>query len=167
MLRLKPKDIYYPTVPGKSTKLTGVAGEMVPKGQVLGLQKRVDELERALGRKALIEWAGRGVLRQLQERLRLSGMPGNIRGGETPGAKVDRGLQSASPPQRLGDALTGRVLCGMDSQKQKTTCPKLGGAVQVLREAYEREIPSVLSAVCPSLWLCLFTCGLTSARRRP
>ena len=26
---------------------------MVPKGQVLGLQKRVDDLERALGRKAL------------------------------------------------------------------------------------------------------------------
>ena len=29
------------------------SGEMVPKGQVLGLTKRVDELERALGRKAL------------------------------------------------------------------------------------------------------------------
>jgi transposase-like protein len=29
------------------------SGEMVPKSQVLGLQKRVDELERALGRKAL------------------------------------------------------------------------------------------------------------------
>ena len=29
------------------------SGEMVPKGQVLGLQKRVEELERALGRKAL------------------------------------------------------------------------------------------------------------------
>ena len=29
------------------------AGEMVPKSQVLGLQKRVEELERALGRKAL------------------------------------------------------------------------------------------------------------------
>ena len=28
-------------------------GEMVPKSQVLGLQKRVEELERALGRKAL------------------------------------------------------------------------------------------------------------------
>ena len=28
-------------------------GEFVPKSQVLGLQKRVEELERALGRKAL------------------------------------------------------------------------------------------------------------------
>lgn len=28
-------------------------GELVPKSQVLGLQKRVEELERALGRKAL------------------------------------------------------------------------------------------------------------------
>ena len=28
-------------------------GELVPKGQLLGLQKRVEELERALGRKAL------------------------------------------------------------------------------------------------------------------
>jgi transposase-like protein len=28
-------------------------GEMVPKSHVLGLQKRVDELERALGQKAL------------------------------------------------------------------------------------------------------------------
>jgi transposase-like protein len=28
-------------------------GEMVPKSHVLGLQKRVEELERALGRKAL------------------------------------------------------------------------------------------------------------------
>ncbi len=29
------------------------SGEMVPKSQVLGLQKRIEELERALGRKAL------------------------------------------------------------------------------------------------------------------
>jgi len=29
------------------------SGELVPKCQVLGLQKRVEELERALGRKAL------------------------------------------------------------------------------------------------------------------
>lgn len=29
------------------------SGELVPKSQVLGLQKRVEELERALGRKAL------------------------------------------------------------------------------------------------------------------
>lgn len=29
------------------------SGEMVPRSQVLGLQKRIDELERALGRKAL------------------------------------------------------------------------------------------------------------------
>src|SRR6266446_10207922 len=29
------------------------SGEMVPKSQMLGLQKRVEELERALGRKAL------------------------------------------------------------------------------------------------------------------
>jgi transposase-like protein len=29
------------------------SGEMVPKSPVLGLQKRVEELERALGRKAL------------------------------------------------------------------------------------------------------------------
>lgn len=29
------------------------SGEMVPRSQVLGLQKRVEELERALGRKAL------------------------------------------------------------------------------------------------------------------
>ena len=57
-------------------------------------------------------------------------MPGNISGGETPGAAVDRTLQSASPPQRLEDAVTSRILCGMDSQKQETTCPKLGGAVQ-------------------------------------
>jgi len=29
------------------------SGELVPKSQVVGLQKRVEELERALGRKAL------------------------------------------------------------------------------------------------------------------
>ncbi len=29
------------------------SGELIPKSQVLGLQKRVEELERALGRKAL------------------------------------------------------------------------------------------------------------------
>ena len=29
------------------------SGEMVPKSQVLGLQQRIEELERALGRKAL------------------------------------------------------------------------------------------------------------------
>jgi len=31
----------------------GDAGELIPKGQVVGLQRKVEELERALGRKAL------------------------------------------------------------------------------------------------------------------
>jgi hypothetical protein len=29
------------------------------------------------------------------------------------------------------DAGAGRVLCGMENQKQDTTCPKLSGAVQI------------------------------------
>ena len=31
----------------------GDAGELIPKGQVVGLQRKLEELERALGRKAL------------------------------------------------------------------------------------------------------------------
>jgi len=31
----------------------GDSGELIPKGQVVGLQRKVEELERALGRKAL------------------------------------------------------------------------------------------------------------------
>jgi hypothetical protein len=31
----------------------GDVGELIPKGQVVGLQRKVEELERALGRKAL------------------------------------------------------------------------------------------------------------------
>ncbi len=194
------------------------SGEMVPKSQMLGLQKRIEELERALGRKALevdlfkkstssrgsdyprghkvartghrmfigvrlsgagqapelallstadragapVKTAGRGdgdqptrgsqpgllwlptdsraaqasrlggsVLRQFQARLRVPGVLGNFGEGGAPGAGVDRALQPTRPAQRLRDAVTGRVLCGMESQKQDTTCPKLSGAVHV------------------------------------
>jgi hypothetical protein len=41
-----------------------------------------------------------------------------------------RTLQSPGPAQCLGDAVASRVLCGMVSQKQDSTCPKLGGAVE-------------------------------------
>ena len=49
-------------------------------------------------------------------------------GRQLPG--VDRTLQSPGPAQRLGDAVASRVLCGVVSQKQDSTCPTLGGAVQ-------------------------------------
>jgi hypothetical protein len=42
---------------------------------------------------------------------------------------VDQPLQPGGPAQRLGDAVASRVLCGVVSQKQDSTCPKLGGAV--------------------------------------
>jgi hypothetical protein len=41
-----------------------------------------------------------------------------------------RTLQSPGPAQRLGDAVASRVLCGVVSQKQDSTCSNLGGAVQ-------------------------------------
>lgn len=42
---------------------------------------------------------------------------------------VDRTLQSQGSAQRLGDAVASRVICGVVSQKQDSTCPTLGGAV--------------------------------------
>src|SRR2546422_3002950 len=45
---------------------------------------------------------------------------------------VDRALQSGSSAQRLGDAVAGRVLRRMDSQKQETTCPQLSGPVHTI-----------------------------------
>jgi integrase len=44
---------------------------------------------------------------------------------------VDRPLQSGGAAQRLGHAVTSRVLCGVVSQKQHTTCPQLSGAVHL------------------------------------
>lgn len=76
-----------------------------------------------------VKWRGGGVLWQLQTGLCLPGVSrdGGRRSASTPG--VDRTLQSPGPAQRLGDAVASRVLCGMVSQKQDSTCPKLGGAV--------------------------------------
>ena len=77
-----------------------------------------------------IKRLGGGVLWQLQAGLCLSGVSrdGGRHRASTP--RVDRTLQSPSPAQRLGDAVASRVLCGVVSQKQDSTCPKLGGAVQ-------------------------------------
>ncbi len=60
-------------------------------------------------------------------------MSRNIRGSGPSAPGVDRALQPAGPAQRSEDAVTGRVLCRMDRQKHKTTCPNLTGAVQALR----------------------------------
>ena len=77
-----------------------------------------------------IKRLGGGVLWQLQAGLCLSGVSrdGGRRSASTPG--VDRTLPSPGPAQRLGDAVASRVLCDVVSQKQDSTCPKLGGAVQ-------------------------------------
>jgi hypothetical protein len=76
-----------------------------------------------------VKWLGGGVLWELQAGLCLSGVSrdGGRRSASTPG--VDRTLQSPGPAQRLGDAVASRVLCGVASQKQDSTCPKLSGAV--------------------------------------
>jgi hypothetical protein len=73
---------------------------------------------------------GGGVLWELQAGRCLSGVSrdGGRRRASTSG--VDRTLHSPGPAQRLGDAVASRVLCGVASQKQDSTCPKLGGAVQ-------------------------------------
>jgi len=74
---------------------------------------------------------GGGILRQLQAGLCLPGVSrnGGRRRASTPG--VDRTLQSAGAAQCVGHAGASRVLCGVGSQKQDLTCPKLGGAEQV------------------------------------
>ncbi len=77
-----------------------------------------------------VEGTGRGVLRKLQAGLCLPSMFGELGGSEAPAARVDRTLQSQGAAQRVRNASTSRVLCGVDSQKQETTCPKLSGSVQ-------------------------------------
>jgi len=75
-----------------------------------------------------VQRLGGSVLWELQAGLCLSGMSrdGGRRSASTLG--VDRTLQSAGPAQRVGHAVANRVLCGVASQKQDSTCPKLGGA---------------------------------------
>jgi len=77
-----------------------------------------------------VERLGQGVLRQRQAGLCVSGLLGNLRDGGTADPRVDRALQPARPAQCTWDAVTRGVLCGLESQKHATTCPKLGGAVQ-------------------------------------
>jgi len=67
---------------------------------------------------------------QLQAGLRVSSLLGDIRNGGTENPRVDRPLQPAGAAQSLGDAVTGGVLRGLESQKHKPTCPKLSGSVQ-------------------------------------
>ena len=56
---------------------------------------------------------------EAQPRPRVQGVGGD--GAEEP-------LQPGHAPQCFGDAGAGGVLCGVVSQKQNTTCPKLSGA---------------------------------------
>jgi len=71
---------------------------------------------------------GGGILRQLQARLCLSGVSRNGGRCSASTSGVDRTLQSAGAAQRVGHAVASRVRCGVVSQKQDSTCPKLGGA---------------------------------------
>lgn len=48
-----------------------------------------------------------------------------------PDASVDLAPQSPGSPQRVEHAVPGRMLFGVVSRKQDTTCPKLGGAVEL------------------------------------
>jgi len=79
-----------------------------------------------------VERVGRGLLRQLQTGLCVPGVPRNVGRGAAAGAGVDRPLQPGGAAQRLEHAVAGRVLCGVVSQKQDTTCPQLSGAVHLL-----------------------------------
>ena len=78
-----------------------------------------------------VERISRGLLRQLQTGLCVPGVSRHVGSGAAAGAGVDRPLQPGGAAQRLEDAVAGRVLCGVVSQKQDTTCPQLNGAVQV------------------------------------
>jgi len=97
-------------------------GKLVRKSHVLGLQKRVEERERALGltraigpdgARSRMAWR-KGSSGGLQVGLRLSGMPRDVCGGESLGAAGDQARQSAGPAQHLRDTVACRVLCGMD-----------------------------------------------------
>lgn len=55
--------------------------------------------------------------------------------GAAASAGMDRSLQPGGAAQRLEHAGAGRVLCGVVSQKQDTTCPQLSGAVHSLYDA--------------------------------
>lgn len=86
-----------------------------------------------------VERLGRGVFRQLQAGLRVSSLLRDSGDGGTADPRVDRPLQPAGAAQRFRDAVTGRVLLGLESQKYERTCPKLGGAQQVVEPAYPRQ----------------------------
>jgi transposase-like protein len=73
---------------------------------------------------------GGGILRQLQARRCLSGVSRNGGRRRASPSGVDRTRQSAGAAQRGGHAVASRVRCGVVSQKQDSTCPKLGGAEQ-------------------------------------
>lgn len=64
--------------------------------------------------------------------LRVPGVLGDIGEGGVPVTGVDRTPKPGSAAQRFRDAVASRVLCGLGSQKQDTTCPKLSGAVHLL-----------------------------------
>ena len=113
--------------------------------RAVGAGDGIDPLPHPAAQSA-VKRSGGGVLWKLQARLRLSGMLGDPGGGQVPAARVDRALQPHGAAQRFGDAVPGRVLCGMDGQKQDTTCPKLSGAVQLKR------IPTIAEVV-------VFVCG--------
>ena len=72
---------------------------------------------------------GRG--RKLQAGLCVSSVPGDRGDGGTADPGVDRTLQPTRPAQCAWHAVTRGVLCGLESQKHETTCPKLGGAVHM------------------------------------
>ena len=76
-----------------------------------------------------VEWISRGLLRQLQTGLCVPGGSRHVGSSAAAGAGVDRPLQPGGAAQRLEDAVADRVLCGVVSQKQDTTCPQLNGAV--------------------------------------
>ncbi len=64
-----------------------------------------------------IQRSGGGFFRQLQARLRLSGVPGDYGGRRAPGARMDRALQPAGAAQRPRNAGASRLLRGMGGQK--------------------------------------------------
>lgn len=98
------------------------AGRCEPTRRHIGLAVRAGNGSHPLPQapaESTVEQVGQGLLWQLQAGLCISGVPRNL-GRGAPGGTT----------QRLENAVAGRVLCGVISQKQDMTCPQLSGAVQ-------------------------------------
>lgn len=76
-----------------------------------------------------VERLSRGLLRELQTGLCLSGLSRDLRGGGPADPCLDSALQRAGATQCLTDALAGRVLYRMEGQDATTACPKINGQI--------------------------------------